>query len=1133
MKNLRFRRYNMSRLLRRYIFLLLTVFSPISAFSQTLIMNEVSNGPTGNQEYVEFVVVSNSVTYDCTSPTPPCIDIRGWIFDDNSGYHGTDGIATGAVRFSQDPIWSCVPLGTIILIYNGADRNPAIPPDDISMADNNCTIIAPINSTTLFESNTTTPGAVACSYPATGWTAGGNWNNTVLANPADCARIVNLAGCEVFSLCYGTDNLNNLIYFPGTGGQTCWYFNDVDPMNQANWSQGSASPSPGDQTPGLPNNAANAAYIGSFNNNCQPITPINVTASSTPSGCSCNGTVTATATGSIGGYTYVWYDAAFNPIGQNTATATGLCPGTYVVIATSHIGCPDTTYTTVASSGSVTQSINAATICNGASATLTATPSINGGTFSWSPGGATTQSITVSPSSTTVYSCTYTYTGCTTTATSTVTVNPVPTLTVNSPTICSGSSATLTANPSIAGGTYTWSGGGGNSATATVSPAATTTYTVDYLLAGCPASAISTVTVNPLPVVSLNASTICSGASATLTATVAPAGGTYSWSPGGQTTGTISVSPAATTTYSVTYTNAGCTSTASNSVTVNPLPTVSVNASTICAGSAATLTATVSPAGGTYAWSPGGQTTGSISVSPSSTTTYSVTYTNAGCTSTATNSVTVNPLPTLSINSSTICAGSSATLTATPSIAGGTYSWSPGGQTTAGITVTPATTTTYTATYTASGCSATSSSTVTVNPLPTVSVNSTSVCSGSSATLTATPSIIGGTYSWSPGGQTANSISVSPVASTNYTVTYDLSGCTATATSAVTVIPLPTVNVNSATICNGSSTTLTGTPSIAGGTFTWSPGGQTTAAISVSPTGTTTYSVTYDLAGCTATSSGTVTVNPLPNVVATSATICNGQNATLNVTGAASYLWSNGNTTSSITISPTTTTTYSVTGTTNGCSATAIGTVTVTPLPVVSVNSVTICNGQSTTLNASGATSYSWNTGAASASITVNPATTTTYTVTGTGSGCSSTASSTVTVNPLPIVSATSATICQGQSATINATGAATYSWNNGNLTASINVSPASTTVYTVTGTTNGCSSTASGTVSVTPLPVISVNSPSICNGLTTTLTATGATTYLWNTGATANSISVTPSSTTTYTVTGIASGCSASSVST
>ena len=98
-------------------FFLLLAFTVTSFHvkSQTLIMNEVSNGPSGSQEYVEFVVVSNTVSYNCSSPTPPCIDIRGWIFDDNSGYHGTSGVAAGAIRFSQNAIWSCIPL--VLLVY--------------------------------------------------------------------------------------------------------------------------------------------------------------------------------------------------------------------------------------------------------------------------------------------------------------------------------------------------------------------------------------------------------------------------------------------------------------------------------------------------------------------------------------------------------------------------------------------------------------------------------------------------------------------------------------------------------------------------------------------------------------------------------------------------------------------------------------------------------------------------------------------------------------------------------------------------------------------------------------------------------------------------------------------------------
>jgi hypothetical protein len=174
---------------RILIFIWLLFFS-FKGTGQTLIMNEVSNGTSGAQEYVEFVVVSNTTSYDCNALTPPCIDIRGWIFDDNSGFHGTGGVAAGAIRFSQNVLWQCVPLGTIIVIYNDADANTDMPANDLSMLDGNCRIIAPISNTLLFERNGTTPGAAACSYPSTGWIAGGSWTNTALANASDCARIV-------------------------------------------------------------------------------------------------------------------------------------------------------------------------------------------------------------------------------------------------------------------------------------------------------------------------------------------------------------------------------------------------------------------------------------------------------------------------------------------------------------------------------------------------------------------------------------------------------------------------------------------------------------------------------------------------------------------------------------------------------------------------------------------------------------------------------------------------------------------------------------------------------------------------------------------------------------------------------
>src|SRR4029079_8686048 len=148
--------------------------------------------------------------------------------------------------------------------------------------------------------------------------------------------------------------------------------------------------------------------------------------------------------------------------------------------------------------------------------------------------------------------------------------SPAPVVTVNSETICSGQTATLTATPSAPGGTYTWSPGGQSTQSITVSPTVTTTYSVSYTLPGCPsgATASGTVTVSPAPVLTVNSETICSGQTATLTATPSTPGGSYAWSPGGQSTQSISVSPTVTTTYSVSYTLPGCPSAAAASGTV-------------------------------------------------------------------------------------------------------------------------------------------------------------------------------------------------------------------------------------------------------------------------------------------------------------------------------------------------------------------------------------------------------------------------------------------------------------------------------------------------------------------------------------------------------------------------------------
>ena len=319
-------------------------------FGQTLIINEVSNGPLGIKEYIELVAVDTGASFNCGNTTPPCIDIRNWIIDDNSGYHsiGTvgTGVAPGCNRFSNDALWSCVPLGTIIVVYNNTDPNADLPPDDLSLTDGNCTIIAPIDNTTLFERNPTTPGAAACSYPATGWVAGGQWSNIGMANGGDCARIVDLAGCEVFSVCWGNCDQNNLIYFAGSGTDDVWFFNDVDPLLQVNWTEGCADPGTcgsNQQTPGVPNNAANAQYLLQYNNGCAPITPMLANAFPNNASCPCGGIGVATGSGSIPPYTYEWFDSGFTPLGVNNDSLTGACDGTYyVIISSQSTGCSDT-----------------------------------------------------------------------------------------------------------------------------------------------------------------------------------------------------------------------------------------------------------------------------------------------------------------------------------------------------------------------------------------------------------------------------------------------------------------------------------------------------------------------------------------------------------------------------------------------------------------------------------------------------------------------------------------------------------------------------------------------------------------------------------------------------------------------
>ena len=588
-------------------------------------------------------------------------------------------------------------------------------------------------------------------------------------------------------------------------------------------------------------------------------------------------TGTGTWTADAGNPATVTFTNATSP----TTTVSGFtAAGTYSLYWSNN-GCPDTVLI------NVTPKPDAGpdqTICQYTSTVLSAT---GNGTWTASAGNPAVVTFTDATSPTSgvsgftvagTYSLYWSDNGCSDTVL--INVTPKPNAGTDQ-TICQYSTTALAATA-----TGTWTADPGNPATVTftnaTSPTTTVsgftvpgTYSLYWTNNGCPDTVLITVTPKP------NAGPdqiICQNTTATMGAT-----GTGTWiaNAGNPATVTFTNNTSPTTTvtgftvpgtYSLLWTLNGCSDTVR--VTVSQASTLHVNGGAICLGQNDTLIATVSVPGGTFIWSPTGATTDTIIVSPGSTTTYVVTYTIPVCGSYVdSGTVIVHPVLSLTTQNDTICFGSTATLSTTASTPGGNYVWTPGGYTTDTIHVSPGNDTVYTVTYSLTGCLPVSvSDTVDVTIPPILSVNNATVCVGDSATLIAIPSQPGGTYLWTPGGATTDSIRVAPISTTPYTVSYGIPGSVCpptTKTVTVTVTPQPTVSVDSISICIGNSGTLTATPSIPGGTYVWSPVSGANASISVSPTATSTDTVIYTIAGCgSAMGVGLVTVNQNPVVEA-------------------------------------------------------------------------------------------------------------------------------------------------------------------------------------------------------------------------------------------------------------------------
>lgn len=401
--------------------------------------------------------------------------------------------------------------------------------------------------------------------------------------------------------------------------------------------------------------------------------------------------------------------------------------------------------------------------------------------------------------------------------------------------------------------------------------------------------------------------------------------------------------------------------------------------------------------------------------------------------------------------------------------------------------------------------------------------NDQQICIGETVTLTASG---GPNFLWD-NGETTASIEVSPTETTIYTVTVsDNDGNFDEDSVTVIVNAIPVADAGEdQTICEGDTVTLTAN---GGDIYLWNTG-ETSQSIEISPTAETTYTVEVISNDCSSTDSVTVFVNEAPNIsVSDDVVIVEGNSTTLNVTGSDNYLWSTGETTPFITVSPLVTTTYSVTSLhTNGCSRTEEITVTVEELLVVSAGEDEfICQDDDyeIVLTSTPGDSYLWNTGETTQSIVVSPIATSTYTVTVTQGTQQDTDDVTVFVDPNPnvvILNGDSIDIMSGDFVTLSATGANSYQWNNGATQPNIAVSPSQTTIYEVRGYINDCYDEKQVTVNVIPEVVANAGEDvEICIGETVTLTATGGDEYVWSNGETTQTIQVSPTETTEYTVT-------------
>ncbi|MBI5219554.1 MAG: gliding motility-associated C-terminal domain-containing protein [Bacteroidia bacterium] len=781
-------------------------------------------------------------------------------------------------------------------------------------------------------------------------------------------------------------------------------------------------------------------------------------------------------------------------------------------------------------------------------------------------------------------------------------------------------------------GTSGWAnvtgGSGSTSASYTTAALTTTTYYRAVITsgAGCTSANSTTVSVTVTPqsvggTATATNNTLCYNTSTTLSLTgssgniqwqQSPDGSTWSDIPGATSSTYTTSNLTATTYFRAVLSSAGCTPAYSNTIVITVYPnltpgTIAAN-QTLCANATpAGLTQITAPAGGTgsytYQWQSSTDNINWYNITGATNSNYSppqlaiTTYyrrnvTSGGCGTVNSNTVTItvnaNPVAEAG-NNATIPNGTNTALNGSASGGTGNYSynWSPAGllqnpNVQNPQTVNLSSTTVYTLTVTDinSGCTGTDQVTVyiTGGPLSIIATATDySICKGTQALLHAVGSggnPAGYQYTWTSNSSSFTSGSANPAdyptVNTIYTVVLFDGSNTVSDTVTVTVYTLPVAEAgNNASICNGISTTLSGSgssgfPTL---TYTWSNGLGSGMTQTVTPTSTTTYTLTVtDGHGCTQTDQVTVTVNALPaqfTVSGGGAYCAGGTGVTINLSGSeigvnyqlqlngvntgiavagtgAAISWNNQSAAGAYTVVATNASTP--------CTINMLlsATITVNPAPGPQIyGDVDACQGEMLnyyTTNIAGH-SYSWTITGGTPATSVSSSVDITWgnispgmiTLTETidATGCSATTNSfAVIIHSAPVADAGSNdTICYGGSVVLsaaNSTGSAPlgYAWNNGlGSGVSHTVTPNVPTTYIVTVTDNyGCTATDQVTILVNPMPVVDAgNNVSICSGNSATIVATPVSgtlpfTYTWDNGLGSGiSHNVSPTVTTMY----------------